>query len=181
MKTTTLLLAIVAAACCQSSVTAQVPLGPKPACPPGCKIVEEIVMKEQPRFCCEVVPKIKKKWVYDCVEDGFCIPHSPLHQRGCDKVPHCRSCTRKLLVKKEVEVCDGYKCESKKTMETVPCKVYRVVPCAPGEASTAAMPREGAPPAASPPSDRPRLMPYFLLDRLPGASVSRAAAATPAP
>jgi hypothetical protein len=155
-----------------SSVVAQAPLGPKPACPPGCKIVEETVLKEQPRFCCEVVPKTKKKWVHETIEDGFCIPHSPLHQRGCDKVPHCRACTRKLLVKKEVEVCDGYKCQVKKTMETVAYKVYRVVPCGaapvldgPGSQNEQ---QNGA--MMSPLADRARLLPYFMLDRLPVAA-----------
>lgn len=133
-------------------------------------------MKEQPRFCCEVVPKTKKKWVYETVDDGFCIPHSPLHQSGCDKVPHCRSCTRKLLVKKQIEVCDGYKCESKKTMEAVPCKVYRIVPCGPD--TTAAPPPShelnqvsatSTMRSANPLADRTRLLPYFMLDRLPRA------------
>jgi hypothetical protein len=161
---------------CQSAAVAQMALSPRPACPPGCKVVEEIVMKEQPRFCCVVVPNIKKKWVHETVDDGFCIPHSPLHQRGCDKVPHCRSCTRKLLVKKQVEECAGYKCEVKKTMEMVPCKVYRIVPCDAGAAAlpqadpmppAADMQRDNVAPAnaANVAGERARLLPYFLLDR----------------
>lgn len=153
----------------------QFAIGPKPTCPPGCKIVEEIVMKEQPRFCCEVVPNVKKKWVYDWVEDGFCIPHSPLHGKACDKVPHCRACSRKQLVKKQVEECVGHKCEVKKTMETVPCKVYRIVPCTTAEGAPGALPPGIVPPPgdiqptgsdAAPVTARERLLPYFVLDRI---------------
>lgn len=149
---------------------AQIATSPKPACPPGCKIVEEIVMKEQVRFCCEVVPDMKKKWVYDWVEDGFCIPHTPLHKHGCDKEPHCRSCTRKLLVKKQVEECVGKKCEVKKTTETVPCKVYKIVRCD-SDAADSALPPQApgdipATPATGAGRDRPRALPYFLLDRM---------------
>jgi hypothetical protein len=140
---------------------AQIALSPKPACPPGCRVVEEIVMKEQVRFCCEVVPDMKKKWVYDWVEDAFCIPHTPLHKHGCDKEPHCRSCTRKLLVKKQVEECVGKKCEVKKTVETVPCKVYRIVPCGDGELA-GSMPTN-----TTLAQQRPRILPYFVLERMP--------------
>ncbi|MBM4067338.1 MAG: hypothetical protein FJ271_00115 [Planctomycetes bacterium] len=166
---------------------AQAPVGSKPTCPPGYKVVEEIVMKEQPRFCCEVVPKIKKKWVYESVDDGFCIPHTPLHQPGCDKKPHCRNCTRQLLVKKQIEICDGYKCEVKKTMEQIPCRVYRVVPCTEGLGQAGQAGLAIPPPATGPdgqllrgaqyptPSNagivpapapqRTKLLPYFLIDR----------------
>lgn len=171
------LFAVLALAGMDAVVRAQLALQPKPACPPGCKVVEEVIIKEQVRHCCKVVPNVKKKWVYDWVEEGFCIPKSPFCPPGCDKhkIPHCKSCTRKQLVKKEVEECAGYKCEVDKIVEKVPCKVYRIVPCGPAEAAFPAPTTLGRvdvppsenpfPPALSTADERPRLLPYFMLDR----------------
>ena len=46
--------------------------GPPP-CEPGFRIVEEIVMQDVERYVCKMVPVVPKKWVYDWVDDPFCI------------------------------------------------------------------------------------------------------------
>jgi hypothetical protein len=101
-----------------------------PACPPGCKIVEETVYKEICLYRCKVVPEIKKKWVYECVDAPFCI-QSCAHGGCCGECAHCTGphC-RKQLVKRQIDWKCDVKCEVEKVVEVVPCKVYRVVPCA---------------------------------------------------
>jgi hypothetical protein len=103
----------------------------KTNCEAGCKFVEEIVYKEVPKFTCKIVPNVKKKWVYSCFDDAFCFTHTPCAKHGCEKCPTCQTYCRKLLVKRQVEHCVGSKCVIEKTMEVVPCKVTRKVPCMP--------------------------------------------------
>src|SRR5829696_9680715 len=70
-----------------------------PACEPGFKIVEEVVMQDVVRHVCKHVTEYKKKWVYSTIDDPFCIPD---HKHGT-----CAECAgplcRKLLVKREVD------------------------------------------------------------------------------
>jgi hypothetical protein len=97
-----------------------------PACEPGYKIIEEIVMQEVTRTVCKMVPETKKKWVYKTIDDPFCI-HDTKHG-------HCPQCSgpycRKQLVKFQIdEPCQTMKCVTETIVELVPVKVYRKVPC----------------------------------------------------
>jgi hypothetical protein len=97
-----------------------------PACEPGFKIVEEVVMQDVERFVCKMVPETKKKWVYSMIDDPFCVQNT--RHGDCPECsgPYCR----KLLVKRLVdEPCPGMKCITEKIVERVPVTVYRKVPC----------------------------------------------------
>ena len=114
----------------------------KPCCEQGYRIVEEIVYKDVIKKRCVPAPGVQKKvrWVYDCKTEDFCLPKCscPLHglnrHHGCDKCASCIECAhpmkRNLLVKRMVvEECPADKCVIEEYVETVPCKVYRKVPC----------------------------------------------------
>jgi hypothetical protein len=127
------------------SAVGQIPAvqeGP-PSCPAGCKVIEEIINQEVCSYCQKVVPLMKTRWVYDWVDDPFCVPHNPhcgaglghLCKHHCQD-GHCQSCEfngdircRKQLVKKPIEECVGQQCVVEKITTIVPCKVYRIVPC----------------------------------------------------
>jgi hypothetical protein len=99
----------------------------RPACEPGFKIVEEVVIQEVTRALCKFVPETKKKWVYTWVDDPFCI-QDRRHPHDC---PHCAGpYCRKLLVKRQIdEPCQTLKCVTELITERIPVKVYRKVPC----------------------------------------------------
>jgi hypothetical protein len=98
-----------------------------PVCEPGYKIVEETVMQDCVRLVCKQVCEPKKKWVYQQIDDPFCIRDSHHGHGSCENCagPKCR----KLLVK--VQVDDGMttKCVVETIVDKVPVKVYRKVPC----------------------------------------------------
>ena len=99
----------------------------KPACEPGFQLIEEIVLQEVTRTVCKMVPDTKKKWVYDWIDDPFCI-HNTKHG-------HCPECSgpycRKLLVKRHIELpCTTMKCVTETIVEKVPVTIYKKVPCA---------------------------------------------------
>jgi hypothetical protein len=100
--------------------------GAVPACEPGFQMVEETTYQNVERIVCKMVPEVKKKSVYDWIDDPFCILDS--HHGGC---PNCAGpFCRKKLVKKQVDVpCPTMKCVTEKIVEQVPCVIYKKVPC----------------------------------------------------
>lgn len=117
---------------------------PTGACPPGWKLVEDIVYQEVVRRVCKYVPDVKKvrKTVYECKQEPFCLPkcgHCGLlggHKAGCGPCAPCDRCeplcVRHILVKREVVTeCPTYKCVVETVKDVVPVKVYRAVPCEP--------------------------------------------------
>jgi hypothetical protein len=94
-------------------------------------MVEETVMQDVTRTVCKMVPETKKKWVYDWINDPFCVQNTRHgHCPNCDG-PYCR----KKLVKMQIdEPCPTMKCVTETIVERVPVKVYRKVPCAAPEA-----------------------------------------------
>jgi hypothetical protein len=102
------------------------PAGP-PACEPGFKIVEEVVVQDVVRHVCKYVTEYKKKWVYSTIDDPFCVQHGK--HGSCEKCagPFCR----KLLVKREVDDLQfpATKCVTEAIVEKVAVTVYRKVPC----------------------------------------------------
>jgi len=108
-----------------------------PACPPGCKVVEETCYKEVCRDVCKTVPDVKKikKWVYTCKCEPFCV--SVGGSQGCGECSGkgCAACkgpyNRTLLIKREVVVDEiiTNKCVVEKVTEIVPYKTYRIIPC----------------------------------------------------
>jgi hypothetical protein len=116
------------------------------ACEPGYTIVEEICYKEVIRKVCKAVPETKKKTVYSCKEEDFCVPkcRGLCHGHGGDDCGCATPRTRRVLVKKEVtEECPSVKWVVEKVVEVVPYKVYRKVPC------TTAPPCQTAPAAGA--------------------------------
>jgi hypothetical protein len=97
-----------------------------PDCEPGFKMVAETVMQPVTRTVCRMIEEPKKKWVYDWIDDPFCIQD---HKHGtCPncKGPYCR----KLLVKRQIELpCPNPKCVTEIITELVPVVVYKKVPC----------------------------------------------------
>lgn len=174
------LMLMAGAACCLAmEASATHPHGTHltpPACPPGCKIVEEVCYKEVCRDVCKPVPEVKKikKWVYSCKSDPFCIPTGGPNvcglggkcKTGCDKCkdqgcPHCVGpYSRNLLVKREIVVDEivTTKCVVEKVTEVVPYKVYRIVPCEAAPCVTAPVP-SGTVPAPSVPHVLPKMPP----------------------
>ena len=125
-----LMLAAFASAVAWQSAAGQHPLhkqhGP-PACEPGFKMVEEVVLQDVVRHVCKHVTDYKKKWVYSTIDDPFCVPD---HKHGtCEQCagPYCR----KLLVKREVaDLCHPFtKCVTVAIVVKVAVTVYRKVPC----------------------------------------------------
>ncbi|HZZ77038.1 MAG TPA: hypothetical protein VFE62_00885 [Gemmataceae bacterium] len=97
-----------------------------PACEPGFKMVAETVMQPVTRTVCRMVDEPKKKWVYDWIDDPFCIKDHKLGTCPNCKGPYCR----KLLVKREIELpCLQQKCVTETITEMVPVVVYKKVPC----------------------------------------------------
>jgi len=99
----------------------------KPACEPGFQIIEEVVMQEVTRTVCKMVPETKKKWVYDWIDDPFCVQNTK--HGNCPECsgPYCR----KLLVKKQIDLpCPTMKCVTETIVERVPVTIYKKVPCA---------------------------------------------------
>jgi hypothetical protein len=95
-----------------------------PPCEPGFKMVAETVMQPVTRTVCRRIDEPKKKWVYDWIDDPFCIPD---HKHGC---PTCKQFCRKLLVKRQIELpCTNPKCVTELVTEMVPVTVYKKVPC----------------------------------------------------
>src|SRR5438876_906174 len=85
-----------------------------PTCEPGYQLIAETVYHDVPRTVCKMVPEVKKKWVYSCIEEPFCILDSK-HGHGHGKHCHCPDCAgphcRNLLVKKQIEEpCPTLKC-----------------------------------------------------------------------
>lgn len=100
----------------------------KPECEPGFQLIEEVVMKEVTRTVCKMVRETKKKWVYDWIDDPFCILNTKHHG-------HCPQCNgpycRKLLVKRQIdEPCSTMKCVTETIVEKIPVTIYKKVPCA---------------------------------------------------
>src|SRR4051794_27635114 len=108
-----------------------------PAPQPGCKVVEDVTFQEVVRYVCKVVPDVKKRWVYDCIDDPFCIQHTPRQHglgllghgcgkdcgHGCDAAacPNCEGpFCRKQLVKRQIEEECGTKCVIEKIVDRVP-------------------------------------------------------------
>jgi hypothetical protein len=119
-------------------------VGP-PACEPGYKIVEETVMQEVTRTVCRPIEEPKKKWVYDWIDDPFCIQD---HKHG--ECPNCKGpYCRKLLVKRQIELpCLVTKCVTETITERVPVIVYKKVPC------DLPVPIEKAPVVITPPAKK---------------------------
>ena len=96
-----------------------------PACEPGYKIIEEVVMQDVIKSVCKMVPEFKKKWVYSMVDDPFCIRDSKHGECPNCSGPYCR----KQLVKREIlEPCPTMKCVTETVVERVAVTMYRKVP-----------------------------------------------------
>jgi hypothetical protein len=100
-------------------------------CPaePGYQIVECVEYKEITRHVCKLVPEVKKKWVYTCKNEPFCL-------LGSGGLCHdgCAGCAgpfdRCLLVKKQIELpCGTQKCVVETVKEKLPMTVFRKVRC----------------------------------------------------
>ena len=98
----------------------------RPLCEPCFKVVEEIEYRDIERFVCKTVHETKKKWVYDWINDPFCI-HDKRHG-DCPQCygPYCRKQLVKFLIE---EPCPVTKCVTERIVERVPVVVYRKVPC----------------------------------------------------
>ena len=114
-----------------------------PPCEPGYRWVEETCSKQVVREVCKLVPKKKqvKKIVYATKENPFCLRKGGWKgfrcgQDDCGKdaggiCPKCKGpYPRKILVKTEI-TCEEptMECVIEKVVETVPCTVWRKVPC----------------------------------------------------
>jgi hypothetical protein len=123
----------------------------KPAfCEPGFQFVEEAGYREVEHFHCKVVPDKRTKWVYCSKPDYFCVPACPLHGHHQDGCAHCQGpYCRPQLLKKKIEWECGTKCVVEVVKETVPCVVWRKVPC--GPAQPAPGPERLPPPTGSAP------------------------------
>lgn len=98
-----------------------------PACEPGYKMVEEIVLQDVVKHVCKHVTEYKKKWVYSMIDDPFCVPDRKHGDCADCAGPFCR----KLLVKREVpDLSHPFtKCVTETIVEKVAVTVYRKVPC----------------------------------------------------
>lgn len=108
---------------------------------PHCQVVEEVVYQDCVTHKCELHPdkKTTKKTVYEIKEVPFCLHKltCPLHKHGCDCCVPCKECEcqaryKKVLIKKEVVVCEECttKCTPVPVVTRVAVKVQRVIPCA---------------------------------------------------
>jgi hypothetical protein len=140
----------------------------KPACEPGYTLVEEIGYKDVIKKVCREVPDVQKKtkWVYDCVQEDFCLTkcrcplHGLKHHHECEQCQSCSRCdrpmTKNLLVKRKVvEETITTKCVVETVVERVPYVIYHKVPCAtPGAApplpEPLPRPKASSPPPATP-------------------------------
>jgi hypothetical protein len=120
---------------------------PLPPCEPGYTYVPETQVKEVERYVCKLVPYTKqtKKWVYSQKDAPFCIHKSGKLGWLCCFDPGCQGpFQRKLLVKTEIVVKEepATRCVVEKTIEKVPCTVYRKVPLTGRRKQPEASPRQ---------------------------------------
>lgn len=110
------------------------------SCEPGYQWVEEVCYKDVERQVCKIVPDTikKKKWVYACKDDKFCI-HTDgkncLHGHCQAECPSCCGPYNRIqLVKKEIVVSEEptTKCVVETVVEQVCYTVKRKVCIATG-------------------------------------------------
>jgi len=137
-----------------------------PPCEPGYRIVEEVVYQEVTRKVCRQVEEKKKKTVYSCKSQDFCVPDGPGrcprpcgHHHRVDACPSCQAAgatirSKCVLIKKQVDDTPVKKWVVEEIKEVVPVTVYRKVPCT----VPALIPAPGVPGAAVMP-DQPAVLP----------------------
>jgi hypothetical protein len=145
----------------------------KPACEPGYTIVEEICYKDVIKKVVRPVPDVKKvpRWVYDNRPEDFALPCCTCPKCGCCAEDGCcvkcgKPCCRAPLIKRlEYDYIPITKCEVECTVEKVPYKVYRKVPCG-----------QAVPPAAQvvvpAPAVDPEALPVPPVPQMPRAPIS---------
>ena len=148
--TRSLFAAVLALGLAASAARAGAPKPPQPAASapkPSPSATAEPACHEVVRYVCKIVPNIRARWVYECIDDPFCIQVSPKghgcghgcgHQgcghhgcgrKSCDStIPNCEGpYCRKQLVKRLIEEECGTRCVIEKIVEKVPIAV-----CPPG-------------------------------------------------